>query len=645
VADTARASWLPGTRTERSVLAGLLVLAALLRFAPFSAPSYAHDELSALYRLYPTLGETLAKGVIGVDTHPPGAQVLLWAWTKLVGLEERWVKLPFILASIGALLLHFRIAARLADVRVALTATAVLASIQYTVLYGQLARPYALGLFATAWMLDRTLAFIAQGRRGDLPWLAVAAALSAYLHHLALLQAALIGATGLLLAPSHRRGGLLAAACGAVLLYLPNVPLLLDQFGWKGLDEWLAPPDAGWPMDHARFITHWSTAFAAVLGGTVLFALVRGWQRRAFSRDLLMVGLLCGLVPYLITFAYSIWRAPVLQHSVVLFAFPCVLLPLLAGLKGISLRSTVLVAGAIACVATVTLLTTREHFALNDRMHNRYEVIARGIIAANKAGIPALTDAPAHLLRFHLDRWNVPAEQRAHIDLTGMGALAVGERLDGLNADRVFLGVTLQAPEERIRQVRRHFPFLLERHDMAEGQAFILGARPSSQALDDGLFSATLTPQAIAGRGWTSDPRIPVVADTATLVRCWDLADREFGIAFEAWPDSLPVGRNDVVELRLDLAGPAEDVMGVLEVKQDDATLVYRTSPATGTVRIAAACLADVKAPLESLRLRAYVWNPGRRKALVTAATITVRRGNPVRYAWLGPMEGAWTYR
>ena len=104
--------WIPGTPAERLLLALLLLLALILRAWDLPHLPYVHDELSALIRLYPTLSETLAKGVVGVDTHPPGVQVFLWAWTSIGDQSEAWVKAPFIGASLLALVFLYRMAVR-----------------------------------------------------------------------------------------------------------------------------------------------------------------------------------------------------------------------------------------------------------------------------------------------------------------------------------------------------------------------------------------------------------------------------------------------------------------------------------------------------------------------------------------------------
>ena len=645
--DGARAPIVPGTPAQQRLFLLLLLIAALLRFAPFVDLAYTHDELSALVRLYPTLAETIGKGVVGVDTHPPGVQVFLWAWTKLGGLGEAWVKLPFMLASLGALVLLHRIAARLADASVALVFTAVLATIQYTVLYGQLARPYAFGLFTTAWMADRLLAYRDRGGMGALFVIALAAALSAYVHHLAALQALLIGVSGLFLLPAERRRNHLIACAAAVAVYLPNLPVLRAQLAWKGLDEWLAPPTFGWFIEHARFITHWNGVFGVLLIVVVLWASARAVRTRDLPWTTVVIGLVWGALPYAITFAYSVWRAPVLQHSVVLFAFPYLLLLLLSGLKDIPARASSGLAIALALVATVTLMTTRRHFALNSSTHNRYEAIARGILDADEAGIPALVDAPAHILRFTFERWQVSAPP-PYIDLTGLDAEAMDRVLDGLNTDRVFVGLTLQAPEGREAQLRVAFPFLRERHDMAEGQTFLLSARPHPGDKDDLRSSTTFTPEALSDGGWSVRPGVRTVHDTAShgLLKRWRLDGQEFGIAYEVPLAATHAMPYDAIEAGMDLAFGDTQATVVLDVEVPGGRRWYRTSDANERPYRQAALQPDMRwSELQQAQLKVYGWNRSRGAMRVASMNVKVRQGNPVRYAWLGPVRGEWTYR
>lgn len=76
-------SALPGERWMCIAFLLLLALAAVLRFWSLPNLPYTHDEIGALVRIYPSLWETVQRGVIELDTHPPGVQVFEWAWTRL----------------------------------------------------------------------------------------------------------------------------------------------------------------------------------------------------------------------------------------------------------------------------------------------------------------------------------------------------------------------------------------------------------------------------------------------------------------------------------------------------------------------------------------------------------------------------------
>ena len=134
-------SEMPGTREERWIFWSLLLLATFLRMWDLPRIPFMHDEISALVRLYPTLGETIQKGVIELDTHPPGVQVFEWLWTRAFGSEEWVVKLPFVLLSLAAIFFLYRFACAWTNATVALIATSLFATLQYFVLYGQIARP------------------------------------------------------------------------------------------------------------------------------------------------------------------------------------------------------------------------------------------------------------------------------------------------------------------------------------------------------------------------------------------------------------------------------------------------------------------------------------------------------------------------
>lgn len=643
---------LPGTPAQRMLLMGLLFLAAALRFWNLPHIPYTHDEISALLRVFPSVGETVRQGVIATDTHPPGVQVFEWAWTRLFGMDEAVVKLPFILMSLLALFLLYRFAFAWCGGTVALAITALLATLQYTVMYGQIARPYAAGFFTTALLADQLARYLGAGSRRALVGIAVGAVLSAYVHHFALLLAGLMCTTGLFLVAAEKRKAYLLACGVALLAYLPNVPIFMHQLGQKGLEGWLAPPTAQWVPDYLWWLAHCSWLFAAVWALLLLGPALLRIRHRETNGPVWAITLVWGLLPLLIGYAYSLWRAPVLQYSVVLFSFPYLLLGLLAGLRHLRTSWAMPVALATAAVSTFSLVATRKHFQVFYR--SPYEAAMKGIVAA--ADHPdrlVLVDAPPEKVAFYLRHWNVDTAQVRFRNLRGMAVPEVAKLLQASPASSAFLGLTAGAAPELGALVQATFPFLEERHDMEEGQTFLFSSTPVRHEVNDHPWDRTITPEAVGGEEWDVDASLPAMRDTGSAYglapRRWDFTGREFGVLLDVPVYQVAKGDNAVIEARMEAAiGAGRGLKLVTELRSGEKTTFYRSqalpeSHGQGTV-VSAIPLADLPDHGQGQRLRVYVWNEGGNPAWVSSISVAVREGNPWLYGLFQPLKGPLKY-
>lgn len=642
------ARFLPGDRVQRLTFLVLLALAAVLRLWDLPHIPFTHDEMSALVRVYPTLAETVGKGVIEQDTHPPGVQVFEWAWTRLFGMSAAAVKLPFILMALAALLLLYRFAFAWCGGTVALVLTALLATLQYTVMYGQIARPYAAGLFTTALLADQLTRWLAHGTRRALVFTALAAVLSAYVHHFALMLAALMMLTGLVLSPPGRRKAFLIAAGVAALLYVPNLPITFGQFGLKGLDEWLAAPTPIWIADHLWWIAHCSTPFAAAWCLLLVVAAALRIRHRAASGPVWAFTLFWGLLPLAVGYAYSVWRSPVLQYSVLIFSFPYLLLGLLAGLRHLRPAWAPALALTLASLSTFTLVFVRQHYQVF--YHSIHAATAQGILAAqDRPGRLALHDAPAEMVDFLLCRLHADPATTRCVDIRGLRPEQLDSVLERGTTTEVFYACTPRGTPEHLARIQSFFPFLKERHDMAEGQTFLFSAKPARPGMDDTEWSGIITPEAVRSPGWTVDPTVKTVQDSAAKygspAKRWDLNGLEYGLLFERPVYEIAQGDNDLVEARMDVeAASGNGLKLVMELKQGERTTHYRSqamagTDGTGTI-LTSIRLADLPGHGKGDRLRVYVWNEGARPARIASMEVRVRQGDPWLYGLLEPLKG-----
>jgi len=207
----------------------VLVVAVLVRGWSLGAKPLWYDEAYSVFVAQQPVGE-IFRLLRLYDTHLPLYHVFLHFWMGLFGKSEVVVRLPSLLASLGAVALTFLLGRRLAGDRVGLLAAALLALSPFQVTSAQEARMYPfLTLFGVGASYVLWLA-LEEGRRRH--WIAYVGlmVLALYTHHFAFL---LLAAQGIYVLGAHRtkaavRGWLLALTAVAVA-YLPLVPTLWTQ--------------------------------------------------------------------------------------------------------------------------------------------------------------------------------------------------------------------------------------------------------------------------------------------------------------------------------------------------------------------------------------------------------------------------------
>jgi len=290
-----------------------------MRFHAYDDWSLSNDELSALNRVQFDNFQDLIDHGVRVEGHPAGYQTFVWFWTGWFGNDVSTFRIPFILAGIASLILAFLIASRWFNKGTALIAISFMAGLEFYILYSQLARPYSLALafsLAMVYFWTRYL-FDAKPHWGHLIGYVLFASLSTYFHYFSFMLAGIVGVTGLFYTNKKTRLPFIIAGAAIALLFVPHLGVFMDQFGQKGIGEWLPPPSNFFFFEHLYYIFNSSLIIAAVAGIFGIGGLLL--DKSAFNKfhglSLLFFGL-----PFLIGFCYSILVAPVVQHSTLLFS-------------------------------------------------------------------------------------------------------------------------------------------------------------------------------------------------------------------------------------------------------------------------------------------------------------------------------------
>src|SRR5205807_3884366 len=147
--------------TPRVILAGILAVAAGLRFAMLGAPSFSYDEIVVVTMARARWHDVLPM-LRAVEFHPPLYYLFMTAWAEIAGVGETAFRFPsacFGLASVG---LTYGLARRVSSEPVSLLGALFVAVSPFHILVSQEARMYAL---LGALVMASTLALAASVER------------------------------------------------------------------------------------------------------------------------------------------------------------------------------------------------------------------------------------------------------------------------------------------------------------------------------------------------------------------------------------------------------------------------------------------------------------------------------------------------
>jgi mannosyltransferase len=237
------------------IVAGLTLLAAVLRFATLGVQAYHHDEIVTASRVLRGSFFHAMDAVGFSESAPPLYYALAWAWTQLTGTGEFGLRSLSAVAGVATVPVAYLIGLELYGRRAGLMTAALTAVNPMLLWYSQEARAYALLALLCAVSLLYCARARRDGRRRDFTLWGIASGLALATHYFAVFA---IAAEALLLL--RRRGrdslaGLWIVGLSGLLL----APLALHQMSY-GHAEWISNFSLGHRV--------WETASTFVIGET-----------------------------------------------------------------------------------------------------------------------------------------------------------------------------------------------------------------------------------------------------------------------------------------------------------------------------------------------------------------------------------------
>ncbi|NUO01916.1 MAG: glycosyltransferase family 39 protein [Saprospiraceae bacterium] len=628
---------------ERILLAILILTGALLRFWNLQDLPLMHDELSAFYRLqFDSFSELIEKG-IKPDGHPAGIQVFLYYWTRLFGQADWVIKLPFLILGTGTIYLAYAVAKKWFGNTAGLFVAASVATLQFPILYSQIARPYSSGLFFSLLMVLYWTNFLfgnEEKRKANLAGFVIAAALCCYNHHFSLLFAAMVGFTGLFFLKKEQVKPYLLSGVLILILYLPHLPIFFAQLQIQGL-AWLGKQGKSFFTEHVAFIFHHSPVVYSVMGGLFLLGVFLAKNEKRRVRKFQLISLTWFLLPIAVGFAYSQWMKPVLQHPVLIFSFPYLLFLVFSFYPTATVKlRTAFITALILVVNVTTLVWTREHHSVFCKQpFKTFSIHTQDFLKTHAASEVALVfnDNPKYLNHYFSAR--NPGIAYISLFNTGIGHARFRDTLATLNTDYLIAG---DVPPDFLPIIKEFYPITRFR-DFGFTYEFYVFSKNQSDKNEENqyfesqpVFSRATTPH------WTYDTAFVKTAPDESVHYAMD-ATREWGPTFEVSLTTVTRSRHDFLDISLEMKGNC-DPCGVLVCEFSKAGKIINWAGIVPKHQMAMSLpepawqkiyhtirlthLFKTRKAMEGVTLKVYYWNREKESVFIKNTSVRVREGN-----------------
>ncbi|PLX13565.1 MAG: hypothetical protein C0598_03320 [Marinilabiliales bacterium] len=349
------------------IIIGLIILlAAFLRLFRFWDIPFMHDEFSAILRSqYDSFGDLIKLGVYP-DSHPAGVQIFIYYWIKFFGLNEWSLKLPFIFSGIVSVYLIYKLANIWFGKESAIFSSLLLAILQFTIFYSQLARPYSPGLMFVllSTIYWTKLVFHKDYNSKNILLYVFAACMASYIHAFSLFFIVVQGITGLFFISNKDYIKYILINSLLIILYIPHINIFITQIERGGIGGWLSQPTPKFFLEFLSYTFHYSQVFYFVIIASVFFLSTSSINKKNGAKNFRLISIVWILLSYLTAYFYSIYRVPIIQFSTLLFVYPyfIILLFSFVGKQKSQMKFGFLI--VIAIVGIFSLVSNRQHYKL-----------------------------------------------------------------------------------------------------------------------------------------------------------------------------------------------------------------------------------------------------------------------------------------
>lgn len=627
-----------------SLILFILIVGAVLRCYHFFNIPMTHDELSAIYRLdHPTFYELIENGV-KQDGHPAGIQVFLYYWTNVFGFKDWVIKLPFILMGLGSIFVAYAIAKKWFNSTSALIIAAFISSLQFPIMYSQIARPYISGMFFCLLMVYFWTNYLFHGKNSSktsLIGFILSASVCSYNHHFSLLFAFIIYTTGLFFLKRKTVIPYIISGFAILVLYIPHLEIFFYQLNVQGLD-WLGTPRNSFILDHIKYIFHFSNLVYACVGILFIGGIVNQFQTKTPLRALQIISICWFFCSLLIGFFYSIYIKPVLQHSVLIFSFPFLLFFLFSFIQTDNKWFKTISVVVVLAVNIFSLIYSRKHYEIfYQQPFNVFSEKTKDFLKTHRPEDVSvfLSENPKYIDHyFKKDNPGILYVSTPNVSLDSLRTVA-----SAANTNYLICG---NLPAEYVLALKENYPYVISKTFGFTHEYYILSKKTTKEetTINEILFDQSLTFEQ-ANTSWNYVGKTDLLANKVSVYKMD--STMEWGPYFQIPLMQISKSRHHFIDVSIEyLSEEIGDGLIAFELKKNDSMLVWQ---GTKVKHFYTALKKDSwqKAyfsfrltnqfkhieEMENCTLTVFYWNIDKRNLLLDNFSVRVREGNPKVYS------------
>lgn len=625
----------------------IVVIASILRLYKLNNIPFTLDELSALSRTnYDSINWLIDLGILK-DGHPAGIQIFLFYWVKFFGYSEMSVKLPFILCGIASVWLIFIIGKKWFNPTVGLLSSAFIATIQFTVMYSQIERPYASGLFFFLLFIYFWSQVVLEKKDKIFYWIgfSITAALCAYNHYFTLFSALVAAITGTLFLKNLLLKKYLIFCFIASLLTLPHISIFITQLSHGGLN-WLPKPRSSFFITYLEFVFQfsiWAEIFFLVITALGVFLFVKNNNKKD-KNALRITGLIWLILPIVTGYLYSIYGKPILQYSALIFSVPFLFIVAFSFFPHLKVKINIILVLLICCINIPTLVIGRQYYSF---FYNQsYDAIARNQIAlmdSLKQPVSLLINGyePFYLkyytLKYH---HKIPCNLYVFDMLNNIGFKNYIKKLHPNYIAIVHVGVM---PLQNYDIAQSEYPYFVKRSVGFGYEWYVFSKIPQNNISrfyfeTNNYFDKQLV-------DWSFNQANICKSPTDSTNYCYKFSEgEEWGPGFKGTLQKYKCSKHDFINITAKLYSEnlPKDATIVLTLMDKNDSLIswigasskdfYDVKNKWQTINLAAR-LTDINLPKDSVYFNTYIWNVGKSPIYLDDFCVRFEKGNPFIYA------------